>query len=141
MWRGCARDHTLELDIRDGCEISADPDRLEQVLANLVTNAVKYSPEGGPIRVAARPEGGGALLEVRDPGIGLSVGAAEAIFEPFGRAPNATARQIPGLGLGLHICRNIVEMHGGRIWAESPGEGQGTTMCAWLPCGDTSSMS
>jgi PAS domain S-box-containing protein len=128
---------TLELDVRDGCQLAADPDRLEQVLANLVTNAVKYSPEGGPIRVATRPEGGGVLLEVRDPGIGLPAGAAEAMFEPFGRAENAEARQIPGLGLGLHICRQIVELHGGRIWAESPGEGRGTTLRVWLPCGGT----
>jgi signal transduction histidine kinase len=93
-----------------------------------------HIPDCEPQRRAGQPEDRGhALVEVRDPGIGLPAGAAEAIFEPFGRAPNATARQIPGLRLGLHICRQIVERHGGRIWAESPGEGRGATMRAWLP--------
>jgi signal transduction histidine kinase len=103
------------------------------VVANLLSNALKYSPDGGPVEVTVRGEGGGAMLAVRDQGIGLPAGAAEAIFEPFGRAENAAARQLPGLGLGLYLCRQIVERHGGRIWAESPGEGQGTTVQVWLP--------
>jgi signal transduction histidine kinase len=80
-----------------------------------------------------RPEGEGALLTVRDRGIGLPPGAAAAIFEPFRRAPNAAARRLPGAGVGLYLCRQIVEHHGGRIWAESPGEGQGATLSVWLP--------
>ncbi len=63
----------------------------------------------------------------------MPAGAAETIFEPFERASNAADRQLPGLGLGLHICRGIVERHGGWIRAESAGEGRGTTMLAWLP--------
>jgi len=55
------------------------------------------------------------------------------IFEPFGRAPNATRDNLPGMGLGLHICREVIGQHGGRIWAESLGEGQGTTIHVWLP--------
>ena len=74
---------------------------------------------------------------MRDQGIGLPPGAEESIFRPFGRAPNAAERQIQGLGLGLFICRQIVERHGGRIWAESPGAGQGTLMRAWLPCAES----
>ena len=70
---------------------------------------------------------------MRDAGIGLPAGATEAIFEPFRRAPNAHQRNIPGMGLGLYICRHIVQSHGGRIWAESPGEGSGTTVSVWLP--------
>jgi signal transduction histidine kinase len=73
------------------------------------------------------------ILEVRDQGIGLPDGAEQSIFEPFGRAPNAADRQIRGMGLGLYLCRSIVERHGGRIWAESPGEGRGTTVRVWLP--------
>ena len=64
-------------------------------------------------------------------------GAAEAIFEPFGRAPNAAERHIPGMGLGLYICREIAELHGGRIWAESAGEDRGTTFAIWLPFADS----
>ena len=75
----------------------------------------------------------GLLLSVRDQGIGLTATALERIFEPFGRAENAVERNIEGLGLGLYICRRIAEQHGGRLWAESPGDGQGTSMHLWLP--------
>jgi light-regulated signal transduction histidine kinase (bacteriophytochrome) len=68
---------------------------------------------------------GGALVADRDEGIGLPPGGADAIFEPFGRAANAAARQIPGLGLGLYICRAIVARHHGRLWAESAARGGG----------------
>jgi signal transduction histidine kinase len=123
----------LELGLPAGpCPIVADASRLEQVLANLLDNAVKYSPEGGAIEVILRSEGDGILIQVRDEGIGLPPGAAESIFEPFGRATNT--RDIPGMGLGLSICRSIVEQHGGRIWAESRGEGCGATINVWLPC-------
>jgi signal transduction histidine kinase len=74
-----------------------------------------------------------ARVTVTDRGIGLPPESLESIFEPFGRAANATRSNLPGLGLGLFICRNIVERHGGRIWAESRGEGQGTMMTVWLP--------
>jgi PAS domain S-box-containing protein len=140
----------------------ADPDRIDQILANLLTNAAKYSPAGGEIAVAVRPapdpgvegvegvplrsggEGGrdgdiapgprpGVLLTVTDRGIGIPPGEAEAIFEPFKRAENATRDNLPGLGLGLSICRSIAERHGGRIWAESAGDGLGSTFLLWLP--------
>jgi signal transduction histidine kinase len=111
-----------------------DPDRIRQVLANLLSNALKYSPDGGPVQVelSVAPDQG-VLVHVRDTGIGLPALATESIFEPFGRAPNAHARNIPGMGLGLYICRQIVLSHGGRIRAESAGEGRGTTVCMWLP--------
>lgn len=112
-----------------------DAARLEQVLDNLLENARKYSPEGGAVLVRLAADDAGATVTVEDHGIGLPDGAAERIFQPFGRTPNAVARQIPGLGLGLPICRRIVEQHGGRIWAESPGEDQGTCIMVWLPRG------
>ncbi|MCC7370941.1 MAG: PAS domain S-box protein [Chloroflexi bacterium] len=120
-----------------GRGFQVDPARFEQVLANLLTNAVKYTPDGGEIVVTVQDavENGrdGARITVTDPGIGLPSGAEDAIFQPFGRAPNAMHRQIQGLGLGLYICRQILERHGGRIWAESPGDGHGTTFGLWLP--------
>jgi PAS domain S-box-containing protein len=114
-------------------EVDVDPSRLEQVIDNLLSNAVKYSPAGGEIQVSLAPHSGGIELTVTDQGIGLPLGQAASIFEPFGRAPNAATQQIPGLGLGLSICRQLVESHGGRIWANSAGEEQGTTLGVWLP--------
>lgn len=121
--------------VRERCLVHADPHRLEQVLTNLLDNAVKYSPDGSEIRIGLAPERQGCVLTVRDCGMGLPSGAAGRIFEPFERAPNAKAQNLPGMGLGLTICRDIVERHGGRIWAESPGEGEGTTVSLWLPDG------
>jgi signal transduction histidine kinase len=103
------------------------------VLTNLLDNARKYSPDGGIIGLTLARAGDDAVLSVRDSGIGLPPDAADSIFHPFGRALNATSRNLPGMGLGLYICRNIVERHGGRIVAESAGEGQGTTITVTLP--------
>ena len=72
-------------------------------------------------------------IVVQDHGIGLPAAAAERIFEPFSRATNAEQLQITGMGLGLFICRNIIEQHHGRIWARSAGEGTGTVISVWLP--------
>ncbi|HEY0583613.1 MAG TPA: PAS domain S-box protein [Chloroflexota bacterium] len=116
--------------------VDADPLRLEQVLDNLLSNAVKYSPNGGAIEVDFRGDADGVTIAVTDTGIGLPPGQEAHIFDAFGRASNATTRQIQGLGLGLAICREIVDVHGGRIWAASPGEGQGTTLSVWLPVVD-----
>ena len=110
-----------------------DPDRVEQIVENLLSNAIKYSPERAEIVVTLTTYGDGVLLRVRDAGIGLPASALERVFEPFGRAENAIERNIEGLGLGLYICRQIAEQHGGRLWAESPGDGQGTTISLWLP--------
>jgi signal transduction histidine kinase len=86
---------------------------------------------------ASRPAGSGQaaqlIVRVADEGIGVPAGSLEAIFQPFARAPNARESPMPGMGLGLFVCRSIVERHGGRMWAESPGEGQGTTVSFVLP--------
>jgi PAS domain S-box-containing protein len=126
--------HRLVLDLGDvPCVATIDPDRVEQVVDNLISNAIKYTPGGGDIQVSLRCEDEGVEVRVRDAGIGLPEGSLERIFEPFGRASNAVQRNIEGLGLGLYICRKIGEQHGGRLWAESEGEGLGTTMRLWLP--------
>jgi PAS domain S-box-containing protein len=131
--------HTLELDVVESCNVRLDRMRFEQVVANLISNALKYSPEGGPVRLVVACAEGGVVLQVADQGIGLPPGQADTVFNPFGRAANARARQIQGMGLGLYICRQIIERHGGRIWAESEGEGRGTTVNVWLPCDGSAS--
>jgi PAS domain S-box-containing protein len=126
--------HHLVLALEDpSCLAFIDPDRIEQVVENLVSNAIKYAPDGGDVQIALAHKDDGIELCVRDTGIGLPADALEGIFEPFGRASNAVQRNIEGLGLGLYICRKIGEQHGGRLVAESEGEGKGTTMRLWLP--------
>jgi signal transduction histidine kinase/FixJ family two-component response regulator len=115
-----------------------DPDRIEQIVVNLLDNADKYAPGVDPIHVSLDNDAldydtPGLLLRVRDRGIGLPDGSTEQIFQPFGRAANAQAENIAGLGLGLYICRQIAQQHGGRLWAESDGEGHGTAFMLWLP--------
>lgn len=126
--------HTFAIERWDDpCEVMADAERIEQVVVNLLENAVKYSPDGGIIALSLVREDAGARLSVRDEGIGLPVGAQETIFEPFTRAANAEERGLPGVGIGLNICRTIVERHGGRLWAESAGTDRGTRFIVWLP--------
>nr|WP_211193707.1 response regulator EpsF [Pyxidicoccus fallax] len=123
--------HRVELDAPEGLVIRADRERLEQVFTNLVSNALRYSPEGGRLRLIAREEPGQVHVQVRDGGMGIPPGQLEHIFESFGRAHGIS---YGGLGLGLAISRGIVERHGGRIWAESVGlPGEGSTFHVVLP--------
>jgi signal transduction histidine kinase len=126
--------HVFDLEVPvEPVLVNADAGRLEQIFENLLSNAVKYSPAGGMVEVQVTHDAEVAVVKVRDYGIGLPAGANETIFEPFGRASNAAARNVPGLGLGLYICRRIAELHGGRIVAESAGDGTGTTFTVSLP--------
>lgn len=113
--------------------VPGDAIRLDQVFTNLVDNAHKYSPNGGAVSLRIERDDEGVLASVHDDGIGIPPHELVEIFEPFKRAANATKRQLPGLGLGLHICRQIVERHGGRIWAESGAAHSGTTFYVRLP--------
>jgi PAS domain S-box-containing protein len=99
--------------------VSGDRDRLIQVVSNLVNNAVKYSPEGGTVRLTSRVEGRYALVSVTDTGIGIPPEEISHVFERFRRVRSGAAQSIPGTGLGLTIVKQIVEMHGGKIWVES----------------------
>jgi signal transduction histidine kinase len=110
--------------------IEADAMRLKQVLLNLITNAVKFSPANGAIVVRAEVRENELLVQVKDRGIGIPPEELDSVFEEGYRAANCG--DAAGLGLGLHICRQIVEAHGGRIWAESL-EGQGSTFSLALP--------
>jgi len=107
--------------------VLADTDRMEQVLGNLLSNARKYSPAGGDIRVAAQPAEGYVEVAVSDHGLGIPPDALPHMFERFYRVDNSDRRTITGTGLGLAIVRNMVEAHGGRIRAESAGLGEGST--------------
>lgn len=111
-----------------------DGGRIEQVLVNLLTNAIKYSPEGGPVEVTLQVGAGGqeALLSIRDHGIGIPQAEQAQIFGRFVRASNGEAQGISGTGLGLYLCRELVAQHGGEIWFES-SEGAGSTFFLRLP--------
>src|SRR5262249_56111954 len=116
-----------------GGPIMGDATRLQQVLWNLLTNAVKFTPHGGRVEVHLRRRGGHAELSVRDSGQGIAPDLLPRIFDRFRQGDSSTTRVQGGLGLGLAIARQLVELHGGGIKAESPGEGQGTTMTVTLP--------
>jgi len=112
--------------------VDADPDRIVQVLRNLLDNAVKYSPEGGLIVVRGEVREDEAVVSVADQGVGLTPEHLNRLFEKFFRAKSSLGRHVVGSGLGLPISRTIVESHGGRIWAESQ-VGEGTTLFFALP--------
>ncbi len=114
--------------------MKGDGDRLGQMLDNLVSNAVKFTPEGGTVDVYLARRGENALIEVRDSGIGIPGEEQHRLFQRFFRSSTATERAIPGVGLGLTISRAIVEAHGGTIGFESE-EGRGTTFKVELPLG------
>jgi histidine kinase len=124
----------LEINVPvDLPEIMADADRLSQVLFNLVGNALQYTPAGGQVTVAARRLGDEVLVSVQDTGIGIAAVHLPHVFNRFYRADRSRARVSGGSGIGLTIAKHLVETHGGRIWVESPGEGQGSTFTFTLP--------
>jgi len=111
--------------------IEADGARIEQVISNLLDNALKYSARPQPVHVRIKHSKQGALIEVRDKGVGFSLDRKDGLFEPFSRGDNSVS--VPGMGLGLFISREIVAGHGGQISAESAGDGKGTTFRVTLP--------
>ncbi|HCA59174.1 MAG TPA: two-component sensor histidine kinase [Blastocatellia bacterium] len=119
--------------------ISGDPAEIETVFLNLLDNAVKYSPDERRIAVRIRPSAGGKKVDVfvRDQGIGLDASEFKRIFRRFYRVSDERARAIKGTGLGLYLVRSIVKKHGGRIRAQSKGEGRGTTILVRFPAAET----
>jgi len=115
----------------DPIVVDGDAERLEQVLHNLLSNALKYSPQGGTVRVVVTQTATEASVAVTDEGIGIPADAQARLFAPFYRAANVSG-QASGFGLGLHIVREIVERHGGRIAVDST-EGVGSTFRVVLP--------
>ena len=113
----------------------ADELRLERILHNLLENAVKYSPDGGKIKVSARLEDDHMVIGVSDEGIGISLHDQARLFSPFERLAAQRLEGVKGIGLGLLVCRRLVEAHGGRIWVESE-PGRGSTFYFTLPLKD-----
>jgi PAS domain S-box-containing protein len=113
--------------------ISGDPDRLQQVVWNLLTNAVKFTPRHGRVQVRLASVNSHVEIVVSDTGIGIPPEFLPHVFERFRQADSTTTRKVGGLGLGLSIVRHIAEMHGGTVQASSPGEGQGATFRVSLP--------
>jgi signal transduction histidine kinase len=134
------QDIAIHLDAREGPLLMGDQRRLLQVLDNLIGNAVKFSRQGGIVRVTARfhaargPAGGSWRIAVSDSGIGIPPGETEGLFDRFARASNARAAGLPGSGLGLSIVKLLTEMHGGHVRVHSV-LGTGTTFSVFLPVG------
>jgi signal transduction histidine kinase len=121
--------------------VVGDRDRLIQVVSNLVNNAIKYSPDGGTVTLSTRAEGGYALISVTDTGLGIPPDEIGHVFERFRRVRSGAAQSIPGTGLGLTIVKQIVEMHGGKIWVESAvGHGSAFHFTVPLAVEDATSM-
>ncbi|HUG55372.1 MAG TPA: HAMP domain-containing sensor histidine kinase [Vicinamibacteria bacterium] len=134
LFRPTAAARTLQLSVpKDPVPVWCDPLRIQQVLNNLVSNAIKYSHEGSAIVVAVSRNGHRTVFSVTDDGMGVSEEERSRLFEPFRRSERASASPVPGAGLGLFIARRIVEAHGGEITVES-APGRGSTFAVHLPC-------
>jgi signal transduction histidine kinase len=125
---------TIGVRAADGPPLLCDPVRLHQVLANLVTNSIKYNRSGGRVEVRAQCDGGSWLVEVSDNGIGIPAGELDGITETFARGSNALSRRIAGNGLGLAICREVADLHRGELLVRSTVD-VGTTVQVRLPLG------
>jgi signal transduction histidine kinase/PleD family two-component response regulator len=128
------RSHRLEVSaVPEGVWVEADPTRLEQILANLLNNAAKYTEPGGRIWLTARQDNGAVEVRVKDTGIGLAPDMLPRVFEPFVQVDQSLERAQGGLGIGLTLVRSLVEMHGGTVQAQSAGLGQGSEFVVRLP--------
>jgi signal transduction histidine kinase len=131
----------LSIDDEVGA-VAGDLDRLQQVVWRIVSNAIKFTPDAGRVTIHLEKVKACAQLTVTDSGIGIEPGFLPHVFEPFRQQDGSTTRQHGGLGLGLALVREIVELHGGTIEAESPGVGSGATFRVRLPlkAGDPSPL-
>ena len=126
--------HTLEVELpASPIRLHADPVRLTQVFANLLNNSVKYTPPGGRISIAAERAGETAVVRVTDSGVGIPLDQQEAIFGMFTQLERSAEREREGLGIGLTLVRQLVDMHGGSVRVRSEGEGRGSEFVVTLP--------
>lgn len=129
-----AKNIQLQLEFEPAIKaLSGDPIRLEQVVWNLLSNAVKFTPASGEIRISLQQADSVIRLQIRDSGQGIATAFLPYVFDRFRQADGSTTREQGGLGLGLAIVRRVVELHGGRVRAESPGKGLGATFTVELP--------
>ncbi|MGH2531213.1 MAG: PAS domain S-box protein [Thermomicrobiales bacterium] len=133
QFRAVSGRHEIRLELADSVPtLSGDRDKLVQVVTNLIANAIKYSPHGGVVTVASRADRHSIHLTIMDQGVGIPTGDLERIFDRYARVEAGASRFIKGIGLGLPIARQIVELHDGRVWADST-LGQGSTFHVVLP--------
>ena len=135
-----AKDIELVQSFSSDLELVADPDRLRQVVWNVVMNAIKFTPAGGRVEVRVTRVDHEARIVVTDNGIGIGADVLPHVFEPFRQEDSSSTRAHGGLGLGLALVKHLVELHGGSVRAESPGKGQGATFTVSIPLssrGDT----
>jgi signal transduction histidine kinase len=132
-WNGAGRfnDHTLLVDT-EPVWVNGDADRLQQVVDNLISNALKYTPAGGSISISIRPEAEDAVLRVQDTGIGISPDLLPRVFELFIQGDPGSHRGRTGLGIGLAVVHRLIELHGGSVQASSDGPGTGSTFTVRL---------
>jgi PAS domain S-box-containing protein len=133
-----SRNHQLTVDVAPvPLPLLADPTRIEQILVNLLSNAAKYTPEGGKITLRSYADGKHAVFQVEDNGIGIPTESLSHVFELFTQVDRSLDRSQGGLGIGLTVVRRLAEMHGGAVTADSPGLGQGSRFTVRLPLCDT----
>ena len=136
-----AKSIALQTNLNSTAEpVMGDAGRLQQVVWNLMSNAVKFTPSGGQITLDLTQLGTNAQIQISDTGKGIHPDFLPYVFEHFRQEDAATTRKFGGLGLGLAITRQIVELHGGTVWAASPGEGQGATFTVQIPLAPQSSV-
>ncbi len=133
-----AADQHITLDCQlapeiDELEIQADEPKLQQVVINLLSNAVMFTPDGGRIIVRAKLADKQLIVEVEDTGVGIAPENQQKVFDDFFQVKSESKDKTPGLGLGLGLSRRLVEMHGGKIWVESEGEGKGSRFIFTIP--------
>ena len=129
---GIKLDSHISPEVMD-LEIFADERKLKQIMFNLLSNAAKFTPDGGTITTSARRDGEDLMVGVADTGIGIKPEDQERVFSEFEQVDSTYARQQQGTGLGLALTRKLIELHGGRIWVESEGEGKGSTFTFVIP--------
>ena len=136
---GRVGDHQLDVSL-DAAWVYADATRVDQIVGNLLTNAIKYTPAGGRISVSTRREGAHALFVVADTGIGLEPELLPRAFELFVQGERGLDRSQGGLGIGLTLVQRLAELHGGSVQAASPGSGKGATFTVRMPAIEPATM-